>query len=266
MWTGIDYLGETRWPHKSASFGVIDLCGFPKDGYYFYQSQWTASPMLHIFPHWNWEGSEGQVIPVLCYTNCDSVELFLNGKSFGVKSYVFPMRGLDGTKGWGEQDFRRRQHPTTADLHLSWDVPYEPGILRAVGMKDGELACVQEIITAGTPARLELTADRQSLRADGQDVAHLTVRVLDEAGRFVPDGDQTIVFTIEGAGAILGTDNGDPASHEPFQSNQRQTFHGLCLAIVQAGDGAGQIRVRVASPGLADASLVIEVMKDGDKN
>jgi beta-galactosidase len=266
MWTGIDYIGETRWPYKSASFGVIDLCGFPKNGYYFFQSQWTTKPMIHLFPHWNWEGQEGRVIPVLCYTNCDSVELFVNGKSFGVKSYVFPMRGLDVTKGWGEQDFRRRRHPTTGDLHLAWDVPYEPGTLRAVGMKDGEVACVQETSTAGAPARLEVTADRQQVRADGLDVVHLTVRVLDEAGHFVPDADQTITFTVEGAGHILGVDNGDPESHEPFQSNQRHAFHGMCLAIVQAGESVGQIQVRAAAPGLAGASLVIEVIEDGDED
>jgi beta-galactosidase len=263
MWTGIDYLGETRWPHKNSSFGVIDLCGFPKDGYYFFQSQWTNAPMLHLFPHWNWEGQEGKVIPVLCYTNCDSVELFVNGKSFGVKSYVFPMRGLDVTKGWGEQDFRRRQHPTTADLHLAWDVPYEPGTLRAVGMQDGEVACVQEIFTAGDPARLELAADRQSLLADGLDVVHLSVRVLDEAGRFVPNAENLISFVVKGAGMIIGVDNGDPESHAPFQSTQCKAFHGMCLAIVQAKAQAGQIQVQVTSPGLTGPSLVVEVV-DGD--
>ena len=259
MWTGIDYLGETRWPHKNSSFGVIDLCGFPKDGYYFYQSQWTSRPMIHLFPHWNWEGKEGQVIPVLCYTNCDSVELFVNGKSFGVKSYVFPMRGLDVSKGWGEQDFRRMQHPTTEDLHLAWDVPYEPGTLRAAGLRDGEVVCVQEISTAGESARLEVTADREKIRSDGQDVVHMTVRVLDKAGRLSPNADNPITFEVEGAGRIIGVDNGDPASHEPFQANQRQAFHGMCLAVVQSTPEAGQIRLKVTSPGLSGQSLVVAV-------
>ncbi len=169
------------------------------------------------------------------------------------------MRGLDVTKGWGEQDFRRRQHPTTGDLHLAWDVPYAPGTLRAVGMKDGEVVCVQEIATASEPRRLELTADRQHLRADGEDVVHLSVRVLDEAGRLVPNADNLIDFTVAGAGRILGVDNGDPASHEPFQASQRKAFHGMCLAIVQTTGQAGQIRVQVSSPGLAGASLVVEV-------
>jgi beta-galactosidase len=259
MWTGIDYLGETRWPQKSASFGVIDLCGFPKDGYYFYQSQWTTHPMLHLFPHWNWAGREGQVIPVLCYTNCDSVELFVNGRSFGEKSYIFPRRGLDVTKGWGEQDFSSMRHPTTADLHLSWDVPYEPGTLRAVGKKDGEVAVLQEIHTAGEPAQLEATADRKSIRADGCDVVHITVRVLDADGRLVPNADHTITFDVEGCGEIIGVDNGDPASHEPFQANRRKVFHGLCLAVLQSKRQAGKIRIQVNSPGLSGQRLEISV-------
>ena len=259
MWTGIDYLGETRWPHKNASFGVIDMCGFPKDGYYFYQSQWTAEPMLHLFPHWNWEGREGQVIPVLCYTNCDSVELFVNGRSCGVKRYIFPMRGLDVSKGWGEQDFRRMQHPTTADLHLSWDVPYQPGTLRAVGVKDGEVVCDQEITTASEPARLEATADRQMIGADGQDIIHVSVRVLDSSGQFHPLADNLVSFAIEGPGRLIGVDNGDPASHESFQSSQRRVFHGMCLAVVQSTEQVGEIRVKVTSPGLADQTLVVGV-------
>jgi len=259
MWTGIDYLGETRWPHKSASFGVIDLCGFPKDGYYFYQSQWTTEPMLYLFPHWNWQGKEAQVIPVLCYTNCDSVELFVNGRSFGVKSYAFPMRGLDRSKGWGEQDFRRMRHPTTGDLHLTWDVPYQPGTLRALGLKDGMVVCEREIVTAAEPARLEVTADRLKLRADGLDVAHLTVRVLDASSHFQPLAGNRIDFQVAGAGRLIGVDNGDPASHEPFQAAQRSAFHGMCLAVVQAGDSAGQIQVAVSSQGLPAQQLVIEV-------
>ena len=136
MWTGIDYLGEVRWPAKNASCGPIDLCGFPKDEFYFYQSQWTTEPVLHCFPHWTWPGREGQVIPVVCYTNCDSVELFLNGRSYGVQAYAFPRYGMDPSKDWGEQTpSLPAVRPTTADLHLSWTVPYEPGTLKAVGTR-----------------------------------------------------------------------------------------------------------------------------------
>ncbi len=257
MWTGIDYLGETHWPHRSSSFGVIDLCGFPKDGYYFYQSQWTTSPMLHLLPHWNWEGNEGQVIPVLCYTNCDSVELFVNGKSFGVKSYAFPARGLDVSKGWGEQDFRRMRHPTTSDLHLAWDVPYEPGTLRAVGRREGEVVCVQEMVTAGEPACLELTADRTKIKAGGLDIVHLTVQVLDQGGHLVPNANNLVNFAVEGPGQLIGVDNGDPADHDPFQASQRKAFHGMCLAIVQAGAQAGEVKVSVSSAGLEGMRVVV---------
>ncbi len=151
MWTGIDYLGEAFWPRKSDSFGVLDLCGFPKDGYYFYQSQWTEKPMVHLFPHWNWPGREGQAIPVLCYTNCSAVELFLNGKSFGEKRIEFPRQGNSGS--WNGYD-KPRVFPTTSDLHLEWDVPYEPGFLKVIGKKDGKVVCSEEIRTAGTPAAL----------------------------------------------------------------------------------------------------------------
>src|ERR1035437_6716520 len=135
MWTGIDYLGEASWPAKASSSGAIDTCGFKKDGFYFYQSQWTAKPMVHLFPHWNWKGREGQFIPVTCYTNCDTVELFINGRSVGVRGYEFPRYGMQ--ERYGNLAPRERTLRTTADLHLSWDVPYEPGTLKAVGTKDG---------------------------------------------------------------------------------------------------------------------------------
>jgi beta-galactosidase len=152
MWTGIDHLGEARWPGKGSSAGVIDMCGFPKDGYYFYQSQWTDKPVLHLFPHWNWKGGEGQFIPVTCYTNCDTVELFVNGKSSGVKGYAFPPMGMEGR--YGNYPARARVPRTTADLHLSWDVPYEPGALKAVGVKDGKTVATVEVFTTGEPAAL----------------------------------------------------------------------------------------------------------------
>jgi beta-galactosidase len=132
MWTGIDYLGEARWPAKNAGSGVIDLCGFPKDAYYFYQSQWTTKPMIHLAPHWNWKGKEGKVLQVMAYTNCDSVELFVNGRSFGIKALEFPRQGNSG--GWNRYD-RPPVNTTTGDLHLLWDVPYETGTLKAVGKK-----------------------------------------------------------------------------------------------------------------------------------
>jgi beta-galactosidase len=132
MWTGIDYLGESTWPFKGFASGAIDIIGHPKDSYYLYQSLWTDRPVLRLFPHWNWPGREGQVIPVLAYTNCNSVELFLNGRSIGEKRFEFPAQGTSG--GWNTYA-QPVVRATTSDLHLSWDVPYEPGVLRAVGKR-----------------------------------------------------------------------------------------------------------------------------------
>lgn len=255
MWSGIDYLGEARWPMKSSSTGVIDTCGFKKDGFYFYQSQWTDKPVLHVFPHWNWKGKEGQIIPVTCFTNCDTVELFLNGGSLGVKGYEFPRLGMEGK--WGNLPDRAKVLRTTGDLHLSWDVLYEPGTLKAVGTAGGKIVATAEIFTTQQPASIGLSADRESIVADQHDVAHVTVQILDDQGRVVPTADNEITFEVEGAGSLLGTDNGNPASHEDFKSNHRKAFNGLCLAILKSNGVAGQIQVRVLSPELQAAQLII---------
>ena len=255
MWTGIDYLGESRWPAKNASSGVLDTCGFAKDGYYFYQSQWTEKPMIHLFPHWNWKGKEGEFIPVLCYTNCDTVELFLNGKSLGVEGYWFPRSGMENK--YANFPARARALRTTADLHLAWTVPYQPGTLKAVGVKDGKVVCEVEIATTGEPAAIALSADRSTIAADRRDVAHVTVRILDAQGRTVPDADNEVTFQSHGAGRIIGLDNGDPLSHEDFKGDRRKAFHGLSLAIVQSAAGAGRIELTATSPGLRPASIAI---------
>jgi beta-galactosidase len=259
MWTGIDYLGESRWPAKNSSSGPIDLCGFPKDGFYFYQSQWSDKPMVYAFPHWNWAGHEGDVLPVICYTNCESVELFVNGKSWGVKSYAYAHNGFDRTKSFWDQNFSPPVWPTTADMHLSWDVPYEPGTLRMVGRINGEVVCEREVATAGEPAAIELTVDRETILTDPRDVAHVTVRALDAAGHPVPMADHLITFEVEGEGRIIGVDNGNPTSHEPFQANERKLFNGLALAIVQSTGAAGSIRVTATSPGLQGQSVTVNV-------
>lgn len=255
LWTGIDYLGESRWPMKGAPSGALDTCGFRKDSFYFYQSQWTTQPMLHLFPHWNWKGSEGTVIPVVCYTNCDTVELFLNGKSLGVKGYEFPRLGMEGR--YGNYPARARVVRTTADLHLAWDVPYEAGTLRAVGTRDGKTAAVEEISTAGEPAQIALSADRTRLAAAHRDVAHLTVAVYDAQGHVVPSADNDIAFAIEGPARLLGVDNGDPFSHASYQAPNRRAFHGLCLAIVQSTAQSGKVRITASSPGLQPASVTL---------
>jgi beta-galactosidase len=255
MWSGIDYLGEARWPMKSSSTGVIDACGFKKDGFYFYQSQWTDTPVLHVFPHWNWKGKEGQVVPVTCFTNCDTVELFVNDRSFGVKGYEFPRLGMEGK--WGNLPDRAKVLRTTGELHLSWDVLYEPGALKAVGTKDGKIAGTVEVFTTGKPSAISLSSDRESIAADQRDVAHITLQILDDKGRVVPTADNEITFEVQGAGSLLGTDNGNPASHEDFKSNRRKAFNGLGLAIVKSNGKAGQIQVSAMSPELQAARLII---------
>ncbi|MGA2275881.1 MAG: glycoside hydrolase family 2 TIM barrel-domain containing protein [Bryobacteraceae bacterium] len=251
MWTGIDYLGGSAWPAKAANCGEMDTCGFEKDGYYFYQSQWTGKPMVHVFPHWNWKGKEGEVIPVLCYTNCDSVELFLNGKSFGAKGYWSPRVGRGNPGG------RSRAPETTLDLHLAWTVPYEPGTLKAVGTKDGKVVAEAEVTTAEEPAAIGLSVDRDAIVADRRDVAHVTVKILDAQGRAVPVADNEVAFEIQGEGKIIGLDNGDPVSHEDFKGKRRKVFQGRCLAIVQSTAKPGRIQLTATSPGLKSSSVAI---------
>jgi len=255
MWTGIDYLGEAFWPMKGAPSGVIDTCGFKKDGFYFYQSQWTDKLVLHLFPHWNWKGEEGRIIPVMCFTNCDTVELFLNGKSLGVKGFEFPRLGMEGR--YGNYPPRARVLRTTADLHLSWDVPYEPGTLKAVGTKDGNSAVIAEVSTTGEPAVIALSADRGRIAADQRDVVHIVGEIRDVQGRVVPTAANDVVFEIQGEGKIIGVDNGDPQSHEDYKSNRRKAFNGLCMAIIQSNRRPGQIRLTASSPGLQGSSVTI---------
>jgi beta-galactosidase len=253
MWTGIDYLGEAHWPNKSSSSGVIDLCGFPKDGYYFYQSQWTKKPMVHLFPHWNWKGHEGQVIPVIAYSNCDSVELFLNGKSYGVKSAIFPQQGV--SKAWNAYD-RPFVPATTSDLHLSWDVPYEHGTLKVVGKKGGKIV-TEEIHTTSNPSAIRLSADRKEIEADAHDIANVKVEIVDENGFVVPDAANLIEFKVEGDGVLAGSDNGNPQDKTQMQSKQRNAFNGLALAVIQSTRKSGNIRLTVSSKDLKEAVLEV---------
>ena len=256
IWVGIDYLGESRWPSKLAAAGALDTCGFPKDNYYFYQSIWTNKPVLHLSPHWNWAGREGQVITVTCYTNCDTVELFLNGKSLGVKGYAFPRPGM--IRKYGDYPPRAKILQTTADLHLSWDVPYTAGTLSASGVKDGKPIRAAEVHTTGVPTKLGLIADRQRIRTEPDDVAHVTVQVLDTDGHVVPTADDEVTLTIQGEGRILGVDNGRPDSHESYKSNSRRAFNGLALVILQATGRPGPIVLSASSPSLSAANVKIE--------
>ncbi|MFC0515924.1 beta-galactosidase GalB [Mucilaginibacter angelicae] len=236
IWTGFDYLGEPTpysWPSRSSYFGIIDLAGFPKDVYYMYQSEWTNKPVLHIFPHWNWQ--PGKMIDIWAYyNNADEVELYLNGKSLGI------------------------QKKTGDDLHVMWRVKFEAGTLKAVSRKSGKTVLTREIRTAGAPAKIELIADRSLIKADGKDLSFITVKILDKDGNVVPDADNKVNFKINGEGFIASVDNGDPVSHDPFKADYRKAFHGLALAIVQAKEKAGAITFIASADGLQSKTLVLK--------
>lgn len=244
VWTGFDYIGEPTpftWPNRSSSFGIVDLVGFPKDRFYLYQSKWRPEPMVHILPHWNWpEEFKGKEIPVWAYTNADSVELFLNGTSLGTRDWT-------GVK----------------ETHLAWQVSYAPGTLRAVARKSGKVVAEDRVETTSAPARIELQVDRASIRADGQDLAFVTVRVVDARGRLSrADGNHLVRFTLSGGGSIAGVDNGDPTNHEPFKgstpsSAQHRAFHGLQLVVIRAPRSSATLTLRAEADGLAGASLIL---------
>lgn len=257
MWTGVDYLGESTWPFKGFASGALDITGHPKDLYYLYQSLWTDRPVLHLFPHWNWAGRAGQVIPVLAYTNCNIVELFLNGRSLGEKRLEFPAQGTSG--GWNSYA-QPVVNATTADLHLSWDVPYEPGLLRAVGKRrDGAVACEAQVRTAGPPAAIRLSVDRDTIGAVPGDVAHVTFEIVDSAGTVVPTADNLVHFTIAG-GSILVVDNANLADREPYRSDRRQAFNGRGLAILRAAQ-PGAIVLTAGADGLPPASVTVQAVR-----
>lgn len=233
VWSGFDFLGEPipyPWPARSSYYGIIDLAGFPKDVYYMYQSEWTNKPVLHLFPHWNWQA--GQPVDVWAYyNNADEVELFLNNRSLGVK------------------------RKTADELHVMWRVTFEPGILKAVSRKNGKTVLSREISTAGKAAKIELTADRQTIRSDGKDLSFITVRIFDKDGNMVPDANHLIRFTITGAGKIAGTDNGYQADTISLKSHQRNCWKGMALAIVQSSGKKGNITLNAFSPGLPPSSI-----------
>jgi len=237
IWTGFDYIGEPTpypWPAKSSYFGIIDLAGFPKDVYYMYQSEWTNKTVLHVFPHWNWE--TGKTIDIWAYyNNADEVELFLNGKSQGIKK------------------------KTGDDLHVSWRLTYEPGTLKAVSRKNGKEVMMKEIKTAGKSAKLVVTADRNNISADGNDLSFITVKVIDAEGNVVPRADNMVKFEVTGDAKIVGVDNGNPISHEPFKANFRKMHNGLCLVVLQSGDKSGKAILTATSEGLQKASVEISM-------
>jgi beta-galactosidase len=259
MWTGVDYLGESFWPFVGFSSAPVDITGRPKDSYFLYQSQWTVGPVLRLFPHWNWPGREGQVIPVLAYTNCNSVELFLNGRSLGEKRLEFPAQGTSG--GWNSYA-RPVVNATTSDLHLSWDVPYAPGALRAVGKRRDGASCGEDLVrTAGAPAAIRLAVDRDTIAAAPGDVAHVTFEIVDSAGTVVPTAGDLVRFTVTG-GSIVALDNANLQDHDPYRADRRHAFNGRGLAILRAVQ-PGPMRLSASADGLREASVSVQVVRGG---
>ena len=240
VWTGFDYRGEPtpyKWPCISSHFGLMDTCGFPKDLYYYYLAWWTDKPVLHLMPHWNWPGHEGQTNLVRCFSNCKTVELFLNGKSLG------------------KQDMPENEY-------LDWRVAYAPGVLSAKGYNGGKLAVETKVETTGAPAAVRLQLDRSIINADGEDLSVVDVSVVDASGRVVPVADNLVQFELTGPGKIIGVGNGDPSSHEPDKASERKAFNGYAQVIVQASRDAGVMELKASSAGLKGASVKIETEKN----
>ncbi|MCR4860656.1 MAG: DUF4982 domain-containing protein [Bacteroidales bacterium] len=249
MWTGIDYYGESRWPSKGAGSGYLDNCGFKKDGYWFFKSIWTDEPVLHLTPYWNFPGHEGEIMRLGCYTNCESVELFVNGKSYGRKGVEFPRFGL--TRGWGQGN-GRNYRPTTSELHLEWDVEYQPGEIKVVGVKNGK-EITEVVRTFGDPAKIRLSVDRPEFTTDPDDVAHVTVEILDKDGNLCKNATDHVKLTVNGA-KVLGMENGNMRDLSPTRSSERDTWCGMALAIL-AADQPGTVSVKAEAPGLQGAEI-----------
>ncbi len=236
IWSGWDYLGEPTpyYEGRSSYYGVIDLAGFKKDRFYLYQAAWRPDvPMVHILPHWNWPDRVGKVTPVHVFTSGDEVELFLNNQSLGRKKK-------------GAYEYR-----------LRWDdVTYEPGELKAVAYKNGEKWVEETVGTTGGPYALSLTVDRAVIRSDGKDLAFVTVAVVDQKGVTVPDAMHEISLTIEGAGEIVATDNGDPSDMIPFPSLKRNAFNGLLLGVVRSMS-EGELVIKARSEGLQSGQVIV---------
>ncbi|MEJ8763618.1 DUF4982 domain-containing protein [Phocaeicola sp. HCN-40430] len=248
VWTGFDYLGEpspydtNAWPNHSSMFGIIDLASIPKDRYYLYRSIWNKDEeTLHILPHWNWEGYEGKPIPVFVYTNYPSAELFVNGKSYGRQ-----------TKNRQTVENRYR---------LMWhNVTYEPGEVKVIAYDtDGKAVAEKKVYTAGKPHHIELQTDYTSLKADGKDLAYVTVRVVDKEGNLCPTDGRLLNFRVKGAGSYRASANGDPTCLDLFHLPQMHAFNGMLTVIVQAGETAGNLELQVSAKGLKTARLVLPV-------
>lgn len=231
-WGGFDYLGESRWPSRFSN-GVIDIAGFPKDGYYLYKSLWTGDPMVHVLPHWTHPGKEGVEIPVMVYTNCDQVELFIGKKSLGKKKY----QGED----------------------LVWLVPYKKGTVKAIGYRNGKAVASDFQTTASEPAKIGAKCYENEIRANGTDVIHVEVTIQDENGVMVPKATNMVNFEVSGPVKIIGVDNGDPVDLSPYKVNHRRAFRGKCLAILQSTGEQGTATIKITSDNLQPTTISVKI-------
>jgi len=257
LWTGIDYLGEAgKWPQRSNTAGLLDLAGFPKPEYWFRRSLWSDEPMVYLGTRpvpageeastlWSqksadpvWRAEDGETVRVVCFTNCERVELTLNGRPLGAKELA---------------DAEGRV--------LTWDVPYEAGALRATGYRGGRESASCELQTHGPPARIAARADRDSLAADGQDLAHIEITLLDAEGVPVPDAADELLWTVEGPARLLGLESGDPSSHEPYQAPRRRAFRGRQLGYLQSTGQAGDIVITLSADGLKGAAVKLRAIE-----
>lgn len=261
VWTGFDYIGEptpyySDWPSHTSLFGIVDLAGLPKDRYYLYRSHWNSGEeTLHILPHWNWEGREGEVTPVFVYTNYPSAELFINGKSQGVRTKDMSVTVENSADEESAKNFKRQKR-----YRLMWmDTKYEPGTVKVVAYdKDGKAVAEKEIHTAGKPHHIELVADRSVIAADGRDLSFVTVKVVDKDGNLCPNVQDLVKFKVKGKGWYRAGANGNPASLDLFHVPQMHLFNGMMTAVVQSTDEAGEITLEATMRGVKKGKITIK--------
>ncbi len=235
LWTAMDFRGEVHWPRLHSGYGVMDLCGFPKDSYYYFKAWWRPEqPLVHVFPHWTWPGCDGEPMYLRAFSNCETVELFINGDSQGLQ--VMPPYGM-----------------------AEWPVSYRPGQVAVIGYRNGKEVARATVRTAGHPVGMELSADRSSLQGDGRDVVCVSLRLVDAQGTVVPHEERQITWTVSGAGRALGFGNGNPCDGTPDGNPVRSTFRGLCMAICQAAKESGALVIRASAADLPAVVLLISV-------
>ena len=253
----------TDWPSHSSLFGIIDLAGLPKDRYYLYRSHWNKEQeTLHILPHWNWEGREGEITPVFVYTNYPSAELFINGKSQGKRTKDLSVTIDNSADSVSIMNLKRQSR-----YRLMWmDTKYEPGTVKVVAYDaDGKAVAEKELHTAGKPDHIELVADRNVIKADGKDLSFVTVRVVDKDGNLCPDASHEISFKVKGEGSYRAGANGNAASLESFQRPKMKVFSGMMTAIVSSTEQPGKITLEATGKGLKKGTLIIESRQEAKK-